>query len=142
MAVYPAASINAWQRMLSPWSSIPRYTFTVPQSLPDRLVVPHGEGYQFVVPLAETTRSRPQRGEVRIGAQPAVAANLQDGRYLFDLPPQIDSGRLTLSLGDFTRTLTIEPMLRPELESLTAELTLPEYLGRPGSMQRKSVAAR
>lgn len=137
MVIYPAASINAWQRMLSPWSSIPRYTFTVPQSLPDRLVVPHGEGYQFVVPLAETTRARPKRGEIRIGAQPPVSASLQDGRYIFELPPQIDSGRMRLALGDYTRSMTIEPMLRPELASLSADITLPEYLERPGATQKE-----
>jgi hypothetical protein len=33
MAMYPSASLNAWQRMLLPWRSIPA-TFTVPKLCP------------------------------------------------------------------------------------------------------------
>lgn len=136
LTIYPSASLNAWQRMLLPWQSIPRYTFTVPQALPDRLVIPHGEAYAFAVPLAETTRSRPSAGEVRIGAQPAVAANLQDGQYVFELPPQIEPAWMTVSLGDYTRRLRVEPMLRPELASLSSKIQLPDYLGRPEPIEK------
>ncbi len=137
-AMYPQASANAFRRMLLPWGNIPRYTFTVPEPLPDRLVIPHGEGFRWTVPLADTTRSRPSDGEVRIGSQPAVGAQLNDGRYHFDLPPQIEPAWLNVSLGDYSRRIRLEPRLRPELSSLTAQVRLPDYLGRPG-MQQKDV---
>jgi hypothetical protein len=131
LALYPAAAVNAWQRLLRPWDDVPRYTFTVPAPLPERLVVPHGEAYSWVVPLAETTRSRPRRGEVRIGSQPAVMALRQDDRYVFALPPQIDAAWLWLSVGDYARRVRLEPMLRPELTTLSATAELPDYLQRP-----------
>ncbi len=47
--LFPAAAANAWQRFLSPWNSAPRYTFTMLENLPAKIVVPHGE--PFTVPL-------------------------------------------------------------------------------------------
>ncbi len=137
LIAYPAAGKNAWQRLLQPWRTIPRYTFTVPLPLPDRLVVPHGEAYQWHVPLSPETRSRPARGSAHIGAQSPVAAELSDSRYQFDLPPQIEPTWLTLTLGDYFQRIRLEPMLRPELSSLAAEIGLPDYLARPEPIHKE-----
>ncbi|MFO0917227.1 MAG: hypothetical protein U0872_02810 [Planctomycetaceae bacterium] len=135
-SISPAAGTNAWQRLLTPWRDIPRYTFTLPRPLPDRLVVPHGEAYQWTVSLASETRSRPSSGMIHIGPQPAVTAELRDGDYQFELPPQIEPTWLTLTIGDYFRRIRLEPMLRPELSSLAADIHLPDYLARPESIQK------
>src|SRR5262245_39373562 len=49
LALYPAAATNAWARFIAPWRSVPRYTFTSIEPLPERLVVPHGE--QVTIPV-------------------------------------------------------------------------------------------
>ena len=134
--LYPAATSNAWARFLMPWRDTPRYTFTMVDTIPDRLVVPHGEPFSMTVALAGKTVSRPKRGEVQLAAQTPVVARLADERYRFQLPPQIDSGWLNLKIGDFTKRIHVEPTLRPELSSAMADITLPEYLGRTESQTK------
>jgi hypothetical protein len=130
LLLYPSAAANAWARFLMPWGDTPRYTFAMVEELPDHLVVAHGEAFSMTVKLAEQTASRPTQAQVRIGAQPPVVAQLVDGTYDFELPPQIDAGWLDVRVGDFTKRIRLEPTLRPELSSVVAEITLPEYLQR------------
>ncbi len=63
---------------------------------------------------------------------------MRDGRYAFELPPQIDPGWLSISIGDAISRVRIEPTLRPELVNVIASVALPEYLGRP-EIERKDV---
>jgi hypothetical protein len=128
--LYPAAAANAWARFLMPWRDTPRYTFAMVEELPDRLVVAHGEPFSMTVKLAQQTVSRPAQAEVRVGVQAPVVAQLAEGRYEFEVPPQIDAGWLDVRVGDFTKRVRLEPTLRPELSSIIADITLPEYLGR------------
>jgi len=135
-AIYPAASTNAWARFLMPWHDTPRYTFTMIESLPERLVVAHGEPFSVTIELAEQTVSHPSRGHVRIGAQTPVIAQLDQGAYRFELPPQIDAGWLDVRIGDFSQRVRVEPTLRPELSSIVADVALPKYLGRAQSQTK------
>jgi hypothetical protein len=134
--LYPAAATNAWTRFLMPWRDIPRYTFAMVEELPDRLVVAHGEPFSLSVKLADQTVSRPNQAEAWLGAQPPVAAQLAEGGYTFELPPQIDAVGLDLRVGDFTKRIRVEPTLRPELSAVVADIALPEYLGRTGKQQK------
>jgi hypothetical protein len=136
LGLYPAAATNAWARFLMPWRDTPRYTFAMVEHLPDRLVVAHGEPFSLSVKLAEQTVSRPDQAEARVGAQPPVVAQLAEGGYTFELPPQIDAVWLDVRVGDFTKRLRVEPTLRPELNSVVADITLPEYLGRAGPIKK------
>ncbi len=131
LCLYPAAAANAWARFVAPWQSIPRYTFTMVESLPDRLVVAHGEPVTISLKLLDQTKSKPPRGTVQLGSQLPVTAELRDGRYEFMLPAQIDSGWLQLHIGDAQQHVRVEPMLRPELSSVVADVQLPAYLQRP-----------
>jgi hypothetical protein len=130
LALYPLAATNAWARFLMPWRDTPRYTFAAVEPLPDHLVVAHGEPFPLTLKLAENTVSRPSRGEVRVGQQAPLVANLDAGTYEFTVPPQIDAAAVGIRVGDFTQRLNLEPTLRPELTSVVAEVALPEYLAR------------
>jgi hypothetical protein len=136
LVLYPAAAANAWSRFLAPWRDTPRYTFAMVETLPDRLVVAHGEPFSLTVKLAEQTVSRPAQGEVQISVQEPVVAQLADGGYQFDLPPQIDTGWLDVRIGDFQKRIRLEPTLRPELSSVTADVALPAYLERPQPVKK------
>jgi hypothetical protein len=136
LAIYPAAATNAWARFLAPWRDTPRYTFAMVEGLPDRLVVAHGEPFTLPVKLAEQTVSRPNQAEARIGEQQPVVASLADGRYPFELPPQIEAGPLDIRVGDYTKRVRLEPTLRPELSGVEADVVLPDYLGRKGSAKK------
>lgn len=129
--LYPAATANAWTRLLAPWQDIPRFTFAAFEQVPERLVVAHGEPFSFTARLASSSLSHPSQGTVQLGGQQPVTATLQNGRYEFALPSQIDTGRLDVRIGDFRQTIHVEPKLRPELTSIAAAFNLPEYLGLP-----------
>src|SRR5262245_59376487 len=130
LALYPGAATNAWARFLFPWRDTERYTFAMVEPLPDKLVVAHGEPFPLTVKLAQETVSRPAQAEARVGAQQPVVAALADGRYPFEVPPQITPAGLDVRVGDYAKTVRLEPTLRPELTSVEAELVLPEYLCR------------
>ena len=133
---YPAAASNAWARFLTPWSDTPRYTFAALEPLPDEIVVPHGEPFLVTVRLASHSRWRPESGQARLGDQPAVHASLAEGAYCFELPAQISDAILLVSIGDSKQVTRITPVLRPELTAISADVTLPKYLGRPKPLSR------
>ncbi len=131
LAIFPAAEINAWARLLAPWRATPRYTFAVVDKLPDRVVVAHGEPFSLALHLTPQTMTKPREGFAQLGRQPSAVAPLREGGYAFDLPPQIVPASLQLAVGDWRQQVHVEPMARPELTSATAEVSLPSYLGLP-----------
>jgi hypothetical protein len=137
-ALFPAAAANAWQRFLVPWKNAPRYTFTMLERLPEKIVVAHGEPFTVALQLTDQTVWHPKDGVARLGVQTPVVAPLRDGRYEFELPPQIDAGWLNIKIGDTINRVRIEPTLRPELVSVIASVALPGYLGRT-ELERKDV---
>lgn len=136
LAAFPAAATNAWARFLAPWRPIDRYTFTMVRALPETVIVPHGEPVTVSVPLADNTKWQPQTGTAQVGQQPPVSATLKDGRYEFTLPGQIDSSRLKWHIGDAQQKVLLEPMHRPELATVVADVKLPEYLERPATQHK------
>lgn len=128
--LFPTAATNALARFISPWGDTPRYTFTALETLPDELIVAHGEPFTVVVRLKEDSESHPPMGRAALGGLLPVEASLQDSCYVFELPPQIDSRELDVRIGDARCRVTIIPTLRPELTDIAAEVTLPAYLGR------------
>jgi len=129
--LYPTASANAFSRLMMPWKEIPRYTFTRIESLPDPWVVAHGEPIALQIKLQDDSRWQPVRAKLSIAGQTPLDAGLKDGQYRFVLPPQISHQPVELRIGDVFQRLTLAPTLRPELSSITADVTLPEYLGKP-----------
>ena len=136
LAACPAAATNAWRRLLAPWSDTPRYTFAAVEPLPGTMVVAHGEPFAVAARLGEKTAWRPREGVAQLGEQHPVTAPLRDGQYEFELPSQIDPGWLDVRIGDSAQRVRVEPTLRPELTSVVADVTLPDYLGRHGTQQK------
>ncbi|GIW88318.1 MAG: hypothetical protein KatS3mg108_2642 [Isosphaeraceae bacterium] len=135
--VVPAAAANAWARLVAPWREVPRYTFTALRPVPDRLIVPHGEGFAVEVELERDSAWRPEEAHARLGRQAVVPARLAEGgRYRWELPGQLEAGLLVVRVGDAERRIRIEPQLRPELTEIMAEVALPAYLERPGVERR------
>ena len=130
-AAFSAAAANAWARFLAPWAGTPRYTFATLETLPREIVVPHGEPFRVGVRLAAGSLWQPRLGRVQLDGQRPVQSPLQEGGYQFGLPAQIADGRLHVSIGDSRHFSRIKHMLRPELTSIVADVTLPDYLGRP-----------
>jgi hypothetical protein len=135
-AFVPDAASNALARLAAPWKHTPRYTFAAVEPLKPRLVVAHGEPFALSVKLADKTVWKPAKAVVHLGGQPPIAATLADGRYNFELPAQIGPGTLDVRVGDSVQHVRVEPMLRPELTSVVADVALPDYLGRPGTLKK------
>jgi hypothetical protein len=133
---YPAAASNSLIRLVGPWMNTPRYTFAALEPVPSKVVVAHGEPFSFSVKLTTSTARHPAKAEARIGDRAPVVALLRNNEYQFDLPSQVTSSRLEIRVGDAWRVVQVEPMLRPELSSVLAGVTLPDYLGRPGSQTK------
>lgn len=129
--VFPAAAQNAWARLLLPWGDTPRYTFAAVAALPDKMVIPHGEPFTIEAKLDDDSIWRPARGVAHIGEQKPVEGSLKEDRYPFDLPPQTGGGQLEIAIGDSIQRAELEPKYRPELTSIVANVSLPEYLGLP-----------
>jgi hypothetical protein len=135
-AGFPAAASNAWSRLVSPWKPTPRYTFAAVAPFPSRMIVPHGEPFTAATQLRDKTEWRPARGEARLDDHPPVAAGLAGQRYAFDLPAMLRPGRLDIRIGDWRQRVRVEPMLRPELTAVVADVTLPAYLGLPEILRK------
>jgi hypothetical protein len=133
----PDAAANAWQRFLAPWWPVERFTFARLEPLPETIVVPRGEAAEVEMRLTDSTRAKPARATVRIGGQERLEASLGEDRYAFALPPQLEPAAVAVAAGDWRQKTRIEPMQRPEIRSLVAELKLPEYLGRPDLIRRE-----
>ena len=128
--LFPDAISNAWARFATPLGNIPRYTFAAIEPLPMRVIVPHGESFPISIKLATGSAWNPIKATATIGDQAELESKLQDKGYEFEFPPQIESGTLSLSIGDATPSVQIEPKLRPELERIQARVELPKYLQR------------
>lgn len=136
--IFPAAAKNAFSRFLSPWRPVERYTFTAVEKLPSKIVVAHGEPVNIAVQLKEDSQWKPKAGVAQVGGQPKVSAELADGKYKFEIAPQIQSQSLKLNVGDLQQRVQLEPMNRPELSTVSASVKLPEYLQRK-EIQKKDV---
>ncbi|GAB5404924.1 MAG: hypothetical protein Aurels2KO_31550 [Aureliella sp.] len=132
--LFPSAASNAWARYSSPWSSTPRYTFTVLNPLPETMVVPHGESVEFSFSLDEDSPWRPDSATCQLGALPPIEADLVDGTYTCVLPAQIQEVSCTLRCGDFSQVIGIIPKQRPRLVAVSADVQLPAYLQLPRPM--------
>jgi len=138
--VAPAAAGNAWVRLAMPWSATPRFTFTRLEPVPGNLVVPHGESTSLAVRLRADSSWRPRVAAARAGEQRPLEAALDptdgDGTYGFTLPPQLGPVPLAVRVGDARARVELEPLLRPEIVAVEAEVELPGYLERPGTARQ------
>jgi hypothetical protein len=134
--VYHDAASNAFARLVAPWKATPRYTFAMLEPVPSKIVVAHGEPFVFEVKLTEGSVAHPKTAQAKLGDRAPADATLKNNVYSFELPSQVANSSIALKVGDAVRTVAVEPMLRPELTSVLASITLPDYLGRPGATQK------
>ncbi len=127
LTVFPEAAVSAMKRWAVPLSSTPRYTFVKVSGFPASLVVPHGEDFTVSGTLERARWGAPQAtGAFR--RQPPVLAEISGGDIVFRIPGQTDPGELTIRVGDFKDSISVKPVLRPELTKLTAHVRFPDYL--------------
>ncbi|MCA9193125.1 MAG: hypothetical protein KDB03_15225 [Planctomycetales bacterium] len=131
----PLAASNAWQRFVAPWKSTPRFTFANVQPLSHEIVVAHGEQTPLSISLLPDSQWSPTLATLRVNNQPALRASLDNGNYMFDLPPLMEPTEVHVQVGDYYQSVSIQPMLRPELVGVTAKIDLPPYMERPHAIE-------
>lgn len=136
LIIVPAAGTNALARWLMPWKDTQRYTFAQLDNLPDKIVVPYAEPFVVPASLAKETAWSPPQASARYGNQAAVPADLADGAYAFTVPPQKEPDTLAVSAGDARDSVEVQPMMRPELISMTARIKLPDYLQYSATLEK------
>ena len=129
LVIVPAAGNNALSRWLMPWRNIDRFTFAQLETVPVSKVVPLAEPVVFETQLKEESAWRPDSGSAWIGNH-EVQSKLKDGEYQFEIPPMQAGSNVNLRVGDAIENINFDPQPRPELQSLTAVVDLPEYLQR------------
>ena len=137
----PSAAGNSWQRYLLPWSDTARFTFTEFGELPEQVVVPYGESFEFSVPLQSDSQWRPESAVATLGAS-EFSVPLDSAGYQFSLPGQIQQTPLQISAGDINDSVRIVPMTRPELTSITANIVPPAYLQYDKPIEQTSTSRR
>jgi len=136
LVVVPDAAWNAMARWVMPWSDIERFTFAQIDDLPAEIVVPHGEDFDFSTRLTSTTQWSPESGRVSLGDQPAVESELANEGYDFHLPALTTPGTMNVRIGDVRKSVDVQPVPRPELTSMTANVALPDYLQYSHALQQ------
>jgi hypothetical protein len=129
----PQAGINALARWIWPASSKARFTFVSLENVPDMLVVPHGEAFDIQCGVKYRSFYKPITASCQYERQPLINAPIdrEQGRVLFQVPPQTQVGKLRLRIGDVSRTVVVEPTYRPALLKMLADVHMPEYLHYP-----------
>ncbi len=129
--VTPRAGVNALQRWLMPLSNTERYTFTRLEKPPVYQAVAFGEAFEISLKLSKDSEQRPATASGRYGLQPGVETSLAGDTYHFTYPGQQEPGTLVFHVGDLRHEVRIEPVQRPGMETVTAVVTPPAYLGIP-----------
>lgn len=133
----PDAAWNAVARWITPWRDVDRYTFAQIESLPESLVVPHGEEFHLAARLKDGSPWTPDAGRILIEGQPNIHAGREnDGSFDFNLPPQTSAAELNVRIGDVREAVDVRPVTRPELTAMTARVTLPDYLEYSRQLQQ------
>lgn len=127
----PRAGKNALERWLMPLSKTERYTFTRLDRPPVKLAVPFGEAFEVDLNLSNDSEQKPNVASGRYGLQAAVEAKRNGNAYQFTFPGQQDPGRIVFHIGDLRHEVKVEPVVRPTMESVTAVVVPPAYLGIP-----------
>ncbi|MBY0587275.1 hypothetical protein K2X85_08880 [bacterium] len=132
----PGATLSSAQRFFTPWSNTPRFTFTRLEHLPERIVVPFGEPFEVQATLTQDSLWKPISAKLYWNREPGLNVIHQNQTYAFAMPGKVAEGKCRLVVGDLSHAITVEPMHRPEMESITAQIQLPSYLGRSEVLDR------
>ena len=131
----PQASWNAFRRWIAPTASIPRFTLVELAGLSHERIVPHGENFQVKGEVKYRSFWRPEKVKGLLPAQPVITSAVKEGELALNVPGQVRDGKLEVRVGDARAEISLLPKHRPALESVSATVLLPEYLGYPEQKQ-------
>lgn len=125
----PDAADNTFHRFISPTNPPPRFTFTQLSSTPEEIIVPLGESSGYTLKLSEHTQTKPEQASYHLSNEILYKATLFNNTYELHIPPLQLEDELTITAGDYIKTIRIVPKQRPTLRSVAARVHYPDYLG-------------
>jgi hypothetical protein len=131
--IIPHACGNTFLRWLNPCSERERFTFVRVNPLPKQMVVAKGESMDLLVSLQADSQILPDQASYHLKSQTQRTISRQDSSFVVTIPALSKEDTLQLRIGDYTHKMRLIPRSRPELDSASAEVTLPAYLNRPSS---------
>ncbi|MEO1528360.1 MAG: hypothetical protein AAFX06_23295 [Planctomycetota bacterium] len=137
----PDAMSATFRRLVTPTVLVERHTFARIVALPAHRVVPHDEARRFAVSIDPNSRWKPSTATMSIAGARLVAA-LKEESYWFEVPPLIENTPASVRVGDAVATLEFVPQLRPEWQSVVADVDLPEYLDSHATRETLEVDVR
>ena len=130
--IFPQLSLNSLHRWVFPVESIERATLT-------QLVNTHNDSFFLLknevndVRFAVSNKSKLNPETLHLvkgGENPFHLVSIKNGGiYEFQIPPQSETFLAELEGGDFKRNFLFNPISRPAIESITATLNFPNYMG-------------
>ncbi len=131
--IYPSAGKNALKRWLMPLADTERFVFTKVDlsNVPQPLYVPLNEPFTIQLPLCDDSEQTPEYAEARYGTGTWKKFPLQDYRYALKFSGKRYHGNVSIKVGDARHQISVYPIKRPSIESITGTITYPDYLQRP-----------
>ncbi len=129
-ALAPRAVMNSFARWRQPHKEIERFTFVRLFDFPETLHVAHGEAFDFQGRVAHVQGRAIPDVTYRVDGTESLDVHLEprQGVVTVEAEGMMDTRDVHLKSGDAQERIRIEPMMRPELHALAAELEWPEYL--------------
>ncbi|MCX6986356.1 MAG: hypothetical protein NT118_16660, partial [Lentisphaerae bacterium] len=127
----PAFS-SSFLRWTMPFSQIERFTYVKITGIPQNITVPHGEEFEIVCRLDDSSVFKPRHVKFRTGQELSKKAAFTEGAAKLKISGQTKPVDIKIWSGDFRKTVRITPVHRPVLLSLEAAVKLPDYTGRSG----------
>ncbi|HON06484.1 MAG TPA: hypothetical protein PLW02_00120 [Verrucomicrobiota bacterium] len=127
----PEAGANTLARWVLPISNVQRFTFIDIKGLPDKLVVPHGEPFDIECGIKKYRLPLSLTPICQFPNQPRIKGIVQNDKVIFKIGGVVQKETLKIKIGDASKDLEIEPMFRPQLKTMTLDVSYPEYLNYP-----------
>ncbi|HVY71738.1 MAG TPA: hypothetical protein VHH73_17535, partial [Verrucomicrobiae bacterium] len=136
LVLLPSAALNAMRRWLAPAAVIARHTLVEIEGLAARQVVPRGEPFEVIGKVNYRSFWHPTAGWARFERQLRLPVEARNNEVRFQVPGQMERGKLRVKVGDVERDVEILPTYRPSLRELAANIEYPEYLQYPAASEK------
>jgi len=123
------AFFNSFKRLIIPFSNTQRFTFVIPEQIPEKLIVPIEENFNLTIQLSKSTISKPQTGVAELLGNKVSSKKISD-KYTFNFPGISNQSLISLRIGDWRKKITVIPVYRTSPIEIYADIIYPEYIGK------------
>lgn len=134
----PAACLNAMHRWWEPASNIQRYSLVQLKGLPESKIVPRGETITQKFEVVYRSIWQPKTIKAKLASGLKIVTPLENQKAALSVPGQSDNTSVMVKIGDDWHSMHLNPVYRPTLQTLEAEVAPPDYLRYPAETRTLS----